>query len=388
VTQILILQEKRTLHMTRTSLTLAMLALLAACGDGQPFFDEAETEDTEEVDGIPFEEVASDDVDDPDDVLNAGTTAPPLLGTLSARGDIVRVESANEDGGGFTSLFSYSSDGDVFVIDGLAFDGLNEYERFAALPQLGTVAVYQGDANVADFLTGTDVSQIVPYFALYDVSDVITDEGTEDQSFRTSFAVVRTGGYRDYGFGTFAYERTGSFVIPTEGQATFNGTYAGLRISDTFTTSDLIPEDILTSADINIDIDFDDFNGTPGIKGELSNRQAYNVDGSTVETNTSIYTSSGGTNAVQLPDLPFVIRGDGITISDDGEIGGNVENTIIDRDGSIVTYETGTYVGILAGDLTDPDDGGEIVGVLVIESEDSRFDGVIFQETGGFIATR
>jgi hypothetical protein len=51
-------------------------------------------------------------------------------------------------------------------------------------------------------------------------------------------------------------------------------------------------------------------------------------------------------------------------------------------------YETGTYAGIIAGDLTDVNDGGEIVGVLVIESEDSRFTGVNFQETGGFIATR
>jgi hypothetical protein len=376
-------------NMTRTPLILAMLALLAACGDGQPLFDDAEAdaEDTA-TDGIPFEEVAVEDVDDPDDVLNAGTVAPPLLGTLTQRGDIVRVEAPDGNGGGFTSLFSYSSDGDVFLIDGLAFDGLNEYERFASLPQLGTVAVYQGDATVADFLTGTPVSQIVPYFALYDVSDVIIDEGEDDQSFRTSFAVVRTGGYDDYGFGTFAYERAGGFVIPTEGQATFSGTYAGLRISETFSTDDLAVEDILTSADINIDIDFDDFNGTPGIKGVLSNRQAYDQYGSAIETNRSITTTDGSANAIQLPNLPFIIRGDGTTISADGEIGGNLANTIIDRSGAIREYETGTYAGIIAGDLTDENDGGEIVGVIVIESEDSRFDGIVFQETGGFIATR
>lgn len=373
--------------MTRTPLTLAMLAVLAACGDGQPLFDVEDATDGTETD-IPFQDVEPDDVDEPEDVLNAGTIAPPLRGVLSDRGDIVRVEAPNEIGGGITSLFNYSGDGDVFVIDGIAFDGLNEYERFAALPQIGTVAVYQGDLQVTDTLSGNQIDQIVPYFALYDVSDVIVGEGEDDQAFRTSFAVVRTGGYGDYGFGTFAYQRAGDFTVPTTGQATFNGTYAGLRVSDTFSTSDLPVRDILTSADINIDIDFDDFNGTPGIKGVLSNRQAYNEFGSAIETNRNIDASLGSTNAVQLPNLPFIIREGGTTISENGEIGGNLSNTIIDRTGAIRVYETGTYAGIIAGDLTDAADGGEIVGVIVIESEDSRFQGVNFQETGGFIATR
>ena len=380
--------------MTRTSLSLALMALLAACGDGQPLFDEDAVDPTDtELEGVPFEEVDPDDVDDPEDVLNSGTTAPPLLGSLAERGDIVRVEAPNEIGGGATSLFSYNGDEDVFVIDGIAFDGLNEYGRFTTRPQLGNVAVYQADAVVEDFLTGNDVSQIVPYFALYDTSDVIVSEGEEGESFRTTFAIVRTGGYSDFGFGTFAYERAGSFVIPTEGQATFSGSYAGLRVNDTFSATELdidasLDGDILTSADINIDIDFDDFNGTPGIKGELTNRRAFNQLGEELEVNRDIRTSAGSVRAVQLPTLSFVIRNNGDTISANGEIGGNVANTIIDRDGTIREYETGTYVGILAGDLTDASDGGEIVGILVFEAEDSRFDGVTVQETGGFIATR
>lgn len=372
--------------MTRTSLSLALMALLAACGDGQPLFDEEVEDTTTELEGIPFEDIEADDVDEPEDVLNAGTVAPPLRDTLQDRGDIVRTEARNDLGGGASSLFSYDGDNDTFVIDGLAFDGLNTYQRFAALPQLGNVAVYRGDAVVEDLISTNDISQIVPYFALYDVSETTLDDGTP----RTTFAVVRTGGYRDFGFGTFAYQRAGSFAAPTEGQATFSGTYAGARVLDTFSSgsTDEFEAFALTQADVTIDIDFDDFNGTPGIKGILTNRQAFDEDGATVEVNNSIFTANGSTFAIQLPDLPFDIRSTGTTISTNGEIGGTLSNTIINREGSILEYETGSYLGILAGDLTDPNDGGEIVGVIVIQSEDSRFNGVLAQETGGFIATR
>lgn len=385
--------------MTRTSLSLALVALLAACGDGQPLFDTEESDANGGTGGVPFEPVEPEDVDEPEDVLNSGTVAPPLRGSLANRGDIVRAERINDQGGGSTSLFSYNGNEDVFIVDGIAFDGLNQYQRFDARPQLGNVAVYQGDAVVDDFLTldgetsPNQVQQIVPYFALYDVSDRIVGAGTDDETFRSSFAIIRTGGYADNGFGTFAYQRAGSFVIPSEGQATFSGTYAGLRTNDTFSASALdategLDGDVLTSGDITIAIDFDDFNGVPGIQGTLSNRRAFNQFGEELEVNRDIRTSAGSTRAVQLPTLPFIIRNTGTTISEAGEIGGNVANTIIDRDGNIVEYETGTYAGLIAGDLTDSSDGGEIVGVLVFEAEDSRFRGVTTTETGGFIATR
>ena len=386
--------------MTRTSLSLALMALLAACGDGQPLFDTDEAEQNGGTGGVPFEPVEPDEVEEPEDVLNSGTVAPPLRGVLANRGDILRAERPNENGGGATSLFSYNGNDDIFIVDGIAFDGLNQYQRFDPRPQLGNVAVYRGEAVVDDFLTLTgetspnQVGQIVPYFALYDVSDRVVGEGTDSESFRTSFAIIRTGGYTDNGFGTFAYQRAGDVVLPTAGQATFSGTYAGLRTNDTFSAnqldaSDDLDGDVITSGDITVAIDFDDFNGVPGIQGNLTGRRAFNQFGQELEVNRDIRTSAGSLRAVQLPDLPFIIRNTGTTISANGEIGGNVSNTIIDRDGTIREYETGTYAGILAGDLTDANDGGEIVGILVFEAEDSRFEsGVVTTETGGFIATR
>lgn len=361
--------------MTRTSLSLALMALLAACGDGQPFDDD---EIVEEV-PVPVEEVIPDEIEEPEDVLNVTTIAQPLTNEQEDRGDIIRAEAPNDTGGGTTSLFSFNVDDNTFEIDGLAFDGLNVYQVFAPLENdLGTVAIYAADAEVEDFLTGNPVGQIIPYFALYDASTVTLEDGTP----RTSFSIVRTGGYADFGFGVFGYDRAGDAVIPTVGQATFSGDYAGTRVNGQLAILEV------TAGDLTIDIDFDDFNGTPGIKGILENRIAFDSEGNPLVVNNSVLESDGAAGSLQLPNLTFDIRNEGTTISSTGEIGGSVSSTVINDQGQIEVYESGNYVGIIAGDLTDPNDGGEIVGVLVFDSNDNRFDNVIVQETGGFIATR
>lgn len=369
--------------MTRTPLTLALLAVLAACGDGQPLFDE-ETSAELELEGTPLDEIDSgsdpdsDSVADPDELLANGTVAPPLTGTRAARGDIVRSE-ARSGSGGITSLFNYNGNDDTFNVDGLAFDGLNTYQRFAALSQLGNVAVYQADATVEDSLTGNIVNQQVPYFALYDTSGTALDDGT----LRTSFAIVRTGAYSGFGFGSYAYQRSGDVTLQETGQATFSGTYAGTRVFDKIEGLEL------AQADVNIEFDFDDFNGTEGIKGRLTNRRYFDQFGNELESFDELERSGRPLTAIQVPDLPFVVRAFGETISSNGEIAGEVRNRIIDPvSGDFVVYEDGNYYGIIAGDLTDPADGGEVVGVLVFEVEDSRYSNVIAQETGGFIATR
>ncbi|MFT4701612.1 MAG: hypothetical protein ACI9ND_001349 [Yoonia sp.] len=377
--------------MTRTTLSLAFVALLAACGDGQPLFDEEVASGAEgiesgvpDIEGTPFEELDagsdpdSDNITDPDDILANGTVSPPLNGARANRGDIVRAE-ARSGSGGITSLFNYNGTDDTFNVDGLAFDGLNTYQRFATLPQLGETAVYRADATVADALTENLVEQQAPYFALYDTSDTALDDGT----LRTSFAIVRTGAYSGFGFGSYAYQRAGTTTLPETGQATFSGTYAGARVFD------IIAGLELTQGDVTIDIDFDDFNGTPGIKGLLSNRRMFDEFGNELETFNEVDRGIRPSTAVQTPNLPFVVRASGETISSNGELVGEIRNRIRDpATGAFVTYEDGNYYGILAGDLTDPADGGEIVGVLVFEVEDSRYANVNAQETGGFIATR
>jgi hypothetical protein len=176
--------------------------------------------------------------------------------------------------------------------------------------------------------------------------------------------------------------RDGAVSLPpdnTTGQAGFTGKYAGLRIFDGIAKMEL------TEADIKIDIDFDDFDANNTVKGRLYNRAAYNPDGTAV-----VLGDDYDAGELPLGDLPFVIAEGVDNFNEDGEIFGSVRNTRLDlNSGTQVEYETGKYYGIMAGDLNDPADGGEIVGIIVIDSFDPR-DRIEkqVQETGGFIVYR
>jgi hypothetical protein len=184
---------------------------------------------------------------------------------------------------------------------------------------------------------------------------------------RSRFAIVRTGSYQDYGFGGFVYERNGEVKLPTTGQATYRGDYAGIRVFQNLTNLEY------TSADLKIDVDFDDFNTGSGVKGVLTNRKVFSVDGSPVTTGT-------GDGMLAAPPLRFVIQ-PGV-LDTNGEMTGSVESRIF-KEGKLEVYEAGKYYGIIGGPGAN-----EIVGVIVMESEDPRFEGVTAQETGGFIVYR
>jgi hypothetical protein len=89
-----------------------------------------------------------------------------------------------------------------------------------------------------------------------------------------------------------------------------------------------------------------------------------------------------------LPTLFFTIQSGTSTLDDTGELAGQLKSLVVDDSGALQPYEQGVYYGVIAGDVTDPQDGGEIVGVIVIESQDPRYSGVTAQETGGFILYR
>ncbi len=420
-------------------LPLALLALVAACDNAQPLiFDpdaEAEVDDASEV--TEDETSGSDPASSAipltiDEILDEGTLQVDLSASRDARGDVARTE-ARSGSEGFAEEFIINDTDDTLEIDNLAFDGLNIYTRGANVPaaqggaklsDLGSIAVYHADIVTPDFLTDNPVDQSDPYVAVYAESDVIImdeipDDATPEEIQaimdaarpRATAVAVRTGAYTGFGFGGFGYDRAGDTVIATTGQATFSGDYAGLRVNDFF------PELLVTEGDISIDIDFDDFNDGAGLKGELTNRQAYLADGTifpttnrddiltitTAEqsildaqraalTGSEIYQNEINNSAyegtVQLPDLPLVVRGGGETIKDNGEISGEVRNRYRNpSSGDFEVYEEGFYYAIIAGDTTQ-DDGGEVAGILKFESPDSRFLGVTAQETGVFIAER
>ncbi len=378
--------------MIRTLLLLGLLGSVTACGDGQPFFDDGDdsggsgedidtdgdgTPDAEDNDddgdGVPDGEDPDDDgdgvPDDDDRGGDGGPELPPGTPNPTASDGISRYEGEDDRGGGYVRDVSYDEDTDTFTVDNLAFDGDNVYERDDRIGTLDrggrsdpTYAVYEASQFVRDPSDGDEVGQF-DYRAIYGVSA----RETEDGEPRTRFAIVRTGSYVDYGFGGFVYERAGGVDLPTTGQASYEGEYAGTRIFNGRGGQEF------TRGDVDIAIDFRDFNEGSGVRGTISNREAF--------TSAGVPIALGGADGLVLPDLGFGV-GPG-TVTEDGEMSNGLRSYTVNANGTLTEYEAGTYYAIIAGE-----DADEIVGIFVIESDDPRFDGVTAQETGGFIVYR
>jgi len=336
---------------------VSSIALLMACGDGQPLFDDDTAGDDSTSD------VTSDPTDEPGDGASSDLgTLPPGTDSPTATSNIIRFEARNEDGGGYVNDVSYDAANDQFIVDNIAFDGENVYDRYSAVPNLGGYSVFAAEETVADSLTGNAIGQIVPYRAL-----VATSSVTIDGAPRTSFALVRTGGYINEGFGGWVITRSGGVTIPTTGQATFSGDYGGFRVYENASGLDLV------QGQMALDIDFEDFNANDGIKGRVTNRQLFDGNGNFIK---------------DLSNINWNIVEGVQTLTEDGEIVSNVFTTITQPDGTIDIELEGTFNGIMAGDTLDANDGGEIVGIIVMKGEDVDRNGVNIQESGGAILSR
>ncbi|MBR9762237.1 MAG: hypothetical protein GYB53_01515 [Rhodobacteraceae bacterium] len=339
--------------MARTWILLLLAALaVSACGNSSNPFDGDEATDD------------SGGGDDDGSGIDSDRELPPGTSSPDPDDSIFRREAQNDEGGGYVSGVSYNSGSDTFIVDGLAFDGDNEYTRVVApFGSLGGYALYEGAVTYEDTETGNAISQLL-HRAIYGVST----------SGNTEFAIARSGGYVPYGFGGFIYQRNGSVTLPTNGQATYSGGYGGLRV---FEGSSGIE---YSQGDMTVDIDFEDFNTGAGVKGEITNRRVYAADGTDV---TSDITTA--LDATALPTLTFVVE-PGVADSN-GEISGSVVS-YSQNEGVAEDYETGTYYAILSEGDKDTVNADEIVGIIVMTSDDPRVDGRVVQETGGFILYR
>lgn len=333
-------------------LATGLVAGLAAC-------DEFEENPFDTVEETAEEDVVADDGTglESDRVLPPGTASPTPSNT------IFRKEATSDTtGDGFAEGFSYDAAADTFTVDGLAFDGDNVYERDAAVASLGPYAVYEADAAVTDSFDGDVVSQF-NYKALYGVSN----------TGNTEFAIVRTGAYVGYGFGGFIYQRNGGVTLPTSGQATYEGDYAGLRDFDGTGGVQYV------TGDINMAIDFDDFNSGDGVRGEVSNRRIFDTAGNDVTNDVlDAINAENASSITALPQLIFAV-GPG-TLDENGEMVGELFSSFADDSGAAVEFESGSFYALVAGD-----DAEEIVGVVVVEG---AVGDITARETGGFIAYR
>lgn len=330
------------------------LALLAAC-DGNPFLVPGDP-----VDPLPDPGTGIDG----DRVLPPGTTSP------SRDRSIFRREAKDDTGNGYVTGVSYNNANgeDEFTVDGLAFDGGNVYQRGAPVASMGPFAVYEADAVYDDDVTGAPINQFT-HRAIYGVS---TSQGTR-------FAVVRTGAYTDYGFGGFVYQREGSVTLPTTGQAQYNGDYAALRDFEGRGGMEF------ATGKMQIKIDFNDFNDGAGVSGIVYDRAIFDINGFDITNDVLLALNDKlEANESTLPVLTFTVGPD--VMDANGEIVGLLGSSVTTTSAA-EKYETGNYYAIVSGDATA---GGldEIVGIIVVESEDPRIDGVTVRETGGFILYR
>ncbi len=134
---------------------------------------------------------------------------------------------------------------------------------------------------------------------------------------------------------------------------------------------------------MTMDLDFrDPLNANGAVKGRVFNRVAFDTSGALIVSGND--TAAG---QLPLPDITFVLNGDVGNLNPNGEMSGEVFSSYVNTTDNVVDYESGNYYAILAGDTTQAD-GGEIVGIMVLESSDPRPQGGTAQETGGFILYR
>ena len=326
----------------KTILTGLCAAALAGCsGDGNPF--------TTPGDGT-------------------GGIADPLPGTETPTADdgITRTEEADDDGNGTARDFAYDAETDTFTVGGIAFDdstgASDTYRRSVTAPRLGPFAVYENAGLAVDPSNDRGVFQL-RYRALYG----------ESASGNARFAVVRTGSYTDYGFGGFLYERDGGVTIPSSGQAAYVGRYAGMRDFDGKTGLEY------TAAKAEMTIDFAGFDEGNGVRALFSNRQIYDANGTPITGEVLAALNEGrdpGDRFSALPVVRFEI-GPGTT-----DANGEMQGVAFSRLDEQTRYEEGNFYALMSGGNAE-----EIVGIVVLESDDPRFD-VTARETGGFIAYR
>ncbi|MFZ1468761.1 MAG: hypothetical protein WAT09_07235 [Paracoccaceae bacterium] len=345
----------------RFTAVLLLTTFIAGCG-GNPFAPDREpgTGTNEDDTGLPTQ--------------LPGTTTP------TASKAITRYEDRNDaNGNGYAENITLNTDGS-FSVDNLGFDGANAFTTSAAKPTLGPFGVYEAAPVVTDPKTGNPIQQFEHRLI-----------AGKSNSGRTGFTIVRTGAYESYGFGGFLMSRDATGVTLPDGtdgsgQATYSGKYGGVRDFDG------APGLQLTDGDMTVDIDFKDFNRGDAVKGVVRNRHIYDLAGNDITGNVLAAMDAKydpddvAAASVALPVLTFDV-GPG-AIDANGEIRGVLGSRITDYRGTDpqrIIFEAGNYYAIVSG----PDAAGqEIVGIIVVESENPYLGNVTARETGGFILYR
>ncbi|MBZ4021485.1 hypothetical protein CKO11_03275 [Rhodobacter sp. TJ_12] len=323
-----------------------------------------------------------------------GTDTSSLEGSSSAS-YVQRYEGTEAEGS--ARGISYDAQTDTIRVDNLPFDGSNTpYSRSSALPNIGGATlsassafrVYEAPKVVPDNVTNDSITQMV-YSAVYGES-VNQVNGAP----RTSFAIVRTGSYTQYGFGGFVFERNGTVTIPMptadtaagSTQGVFTGDYAGMVDFDGAAGL------VYVSGDARVTVDFEDFNDQTnigdGVDAQITGRRYYSLTGADITDNylATLNNDLGyasGSGLTSVPVLQFRIQAGGV-MNGNGEMEGTAFTTAPTATGETTTYQDGNFYAVMAGDASTAD--SEIVGIVVVEGPLGTSGTA--RETGGFIVYR
>lgn len=212
--------------MIRNMTAVAGLAVLCACGDGNPF------------------------------------------GTVQEAGGDVSTGSAYlTDQGTFLTLnnIAYDATSDTLSINNIPFDDPNNaYERITT----------EAFSNGFDAYTSapTPGSNEFEYFAVFRRSD----------SGQTQVAAAGTDTYIDFGYGGAGAQRLGGQpTLPAAGIFSYNGEYAAVRTTLSGGGGATVQ---YVTGDATLRVDFDDFDNTGAVGGSISNRTLYDTSGAAIGT--------------------------------------------------------------------------------------------------------
>lgn len=249
-----------------------------------------------------------------------GGVTPPVSTTPGA------CNTTNHVCTGEVNVVLYNAANDTLSINNLPFDLSGLYQRVSALDRNGFRA-YQ------------NASGSKTYVALY--SNSVTGN--------THAGVVGTGDYLTYGYGGTVFGNSGNVVMPASGEAIYDGKYAAVRVYDTGGYG-------FADGDVNMSVDFNDFDTVGAVDTVVTNRHAYDSSGALLG---NLPTLSGTTtqfngNLIKSTTVKEILAGG-------------------------ATGSSGTLTGIFGGP-----NGNEVAGVIVLTGKDP-LSTANTKETGAFI---
>lgn len=358
--------------MQRNFIFLILIGLLSACSqtDGTNPFNKMDNEDQagdqvgDAVTPTDQDGVAAPDTNAPLGIFTDGLSPPTMSKIDVTTSAITRAQ-------GDADSYSYDSVNDQLFINNLPFDGLQSdaYSRYAFVPTSDGFGIYRSVPVVTDSMNENISIEQHVYRAIY----------VSSPSGGSQAMVVKTGSYRDEGFGGYIYQRTPEdlagnstqFTMPASGQAVLIGGYQGLIVykTDEKTRLDHV------KGDSKLVFDFDDFDTSPAVAFQLTNRQIFDDDGLDISGNFSPIlqeNADGSTSFYHFPVTSVVTKN---TVTSNGEFSGQL---LINGD-----LNAGSYYGILSGPNAD-----EAIGIVELQWSGPNTSGITARETGAFVATR